>query len=125
MLTKYLSREESPETLTLSLLVLITPNHLLILLVATAWAALRRRWCRRASRPASRSQLPSGAGLWILLLLGVLTAVAQYLLAAAYKVADATYLQPFGDLKVPLSAAARLGAARPGAVARGSGWARR
>ena len=48
--------------------------------------------------------LPSGAGLWILLLLGVLTAVAQYLLAAAYKVADATYLQPFGDLKVPLSA---------------------
>ena len=40
----------------------------------------------------------------VLLLLGLLTAVAQYLLAAAYRVADATYLQPFGDLKVPLSA---------------------
>jgi drug/metabolite transporter (DMT)-like permease len=39
----------------------------------------------------------------LLVLLGALTAAAQYLLAIAYKVADATYLQPFGDLKVPLS----------------------
>jgi S-adenosylmethionine uptake transporter len=30
--------------------------------------------------------------------------VAQYFLAFAYKTADATYLQPFGDLKVPLTA---------------------
>ena len=37
------------------------------------------------------------------MLLGALTAAAQYLLAVAYKAADATYLQPFGDLKVPLS----------------------
>jgi drug/metabolite transporter (DMT)-like permease len=41
--------------------------------------------------------------LLLLLLLGALTAFAQYLLSFAYKVADATYLQPFGDLKVPLS----------------------
>jgi drug/metabolite transporter (DMT)-like permease len=47
--------------------------------------------------------LPTGNGLWLLLLLGALTAAAQYLLSIAYKVADATYLQPFGDLKVPLS----------------------
>ena len=104
VLTKYLSREEPPETLTLSLLVLITPNHLLILLVATLWA-----WALPGLVPAGLAtgfpfQLPDGAGLWILLLLGLLTAVAQYLLAAAYRVADATYLQPFGDLKVPLSA---------------------
>ena len=104
VLTKYLSHEEPPETLTLSLLVLITPNHLLILLVATLWA-----WALPGLVPAGLAtgfpfQLPDGAGLWILLLLGLLTAVAQYLLAAAYKVADATYLQPFGDLKVPLSA---------------------
>ncbi len=104
VLTKYLSREESPETLTLSLLVLITPNHLLILLLATAWS-----WLLPALTPAGLATgfpfaLPTGAGLWILLLLGILTAAAQYLLAAAYKVADATYLQPFGDLKVPLSA---------------------
>jgi S-adenosylmethionine uptake transporter len=49
-------------------------------------------------------QLPAGLGLWLLLLLGVLTAAAQYFLAFAYKAADATYLQPFGDLKVPLTA---------------------
>ncbi|MCW5723014.1 MAG: EamA family transporter, partial [Devosia sp.] len=36
VLTKYLSREESPETLTVSLLVLMTPNHLLILLAVNA-----------------------------------------------------------------------------------------
>jgi S-adenosylmethionine uptake transporter len=104
VLTKYLSREEPPETLTISLLVLITPNHLLILLVATAWS-----WLLPSLVPAGLATgfpfaLPAGAGLWILLALGVLTAVAQYLLAAAYKLADATYLQPFGDLKVPLSA---------------------
>ena len=104
ILTKYLSREESPETLTLSLLVLITPNHLLILGVATAAA-----WLVPGLLPAGVATgfpfaLPTGTGLWVLLLLGVLTAAAQYLLSAAYKVADATYLQPFGDLKVPLSA---------------------
>lgn len=104
VLTKYLSREESPETLTLSLLVLITPNHLLILLVATTIG-----WLAPSLLPAGVATgfpfaLPTGAGLWVLLLLGMLTAAAQYLLAAAYKLADATYLQPFGDLKVPLSA---------------------
>jgi S-adenosylmethionine uptake transporter len=104
VLTKYLSREESPETLTLSLLVLITPNHLLILLVATLTA-----WLAPSLQPAGIAtaipfQLPTGAGIWVLQQLGDLTAAAQYLLAAAYKLADATYLQPFGDLKVPLSA---------------------
>jgi len=104
VLTKYLSREESPETLTVSLLVLITPNHLLILLVATLWA-----WALPSFVPAGLATgfpfaLPTGTGLWILLALGVLTAAAQYLLAAAYKIADATFLQPIGDLKVPLTA---------------------
>lgn len=104
VLTKYLSREESPETLTVSLLVLITPNHLLILLVATAWAALAPSLVPAGLATGFPFQLPSGNGLWVLLLLGILTAASQYLLAAAYKRADATYLQPFGDLKVPLSA---------------------
>jgi drug/metabolite transporter (DMT)-like permease len=104
VLTKYLSREESPETLTLSLLVLITPNHLLILLVATLTAGLAPSLLPAGIATGFPFQLPADAGLWVLLLLGVLTAAAQYLLAAAYKLADATYLQPFGDLKVPLSA---------------------
>jgi len=104
VLTKYLSRTESPETLTVSLLVLITPNHLLILLVATTWAALLPGLTPAGLATGFPFQLPAGAGLWFLLALGVLTAVAQYLLAAAYRRADATYLQPFGDLKVPLTA---------------------
>jgi len=104
VLTKYLSREESPETLTLSLLVLVTPNHLLILLVATMAA-----WVVPSLVPAGLAtgfpfQLPTGLGLGLVVLLGFLTAAAQYLLSLAYKVADATYLQPFGDLKVPLTA---------------------
>ena len=104
VLTKYLSREESPETLTVSLLVLITPNHLLILLIATTWA-----WLLPTHVPAGLAtgfpfQLPGGVGLLLLVVLGVLTAAAQYLASIAYKVADATYLQPFTDLKLPLSA---------------------
>lgn len=103
VLTKYLSRTEAPETLTLSLLVLMTPNHLLILLAVNALG-----WLAPTVLPAGLANgfpfaLPSGNALWLLLLLGALTGAAQYLLSYAYKIADATYLQPFGDLKVPLS----------------------
>lgn len=103
VLTKYLSQKgESPETLTVSLLVLVTPNHLLILLAV---------WALGGVAPGLLPQgltdnvfvLPGGTALWLLVLLGALTAAAQYLLAIAYRAADATYLQPFGDLKVPLS----------------------
>jgi S-adenosylmethionine uptake transporter len=99
VLTKYLARQESPETMTISLLVLMTPNHLLILLAVNAFAWLLPSGIATGFPFA----LPTGNGLLLLLLLGALTAFAQYLLSFAYKVADATYLQPFGDLKVPLS----------------------
>jgi len=103
VLTKYLSlKGESPETLTISLLVLVTPNHLLILLAVWALGIVSP-----GMLPAGLAEnvfaIPGGTALWLLLLLGALTAAAQYLLAYAYKVADATYLQPFGDSKVPLS----------------------
>lgn len=104
VLTKYLAREETPETLTISLLVLITPNHLLILLLVTGLASLSPALLPAGVATGFPFALPDGAGLWLLLILGVLTAAAQYLLAAAYKLADATYLQPFGDLKVPIAA---------------------
>ncbi|WP_193336280.1 DMT family transporter [Devosia beringensis] len=103
VLTKYLAREESPETLTISLLVLVTPNHLLILLAVNAFAFLAPGAVPAGLATGFPFALPSGNALWLLLLLGALTAAAQYLLSYAYKVADATYLQPFGDLKVPLS----------------------
>ena len=100
VLTKYLTlRGERPETLTVSLLVLMTPNHLAILLVVNALAGVLPLGMATGFPFA----LPGSVALWLLLLLGALTALAQYLLAFAYKVADATYLQPFGDIKVPLS----------------------
>lgn len=100
ILTKALTRKgESPETLTVSLLVLMTPNHLAILLIANALSGV----LPTGMAPGFPFALPEGNGLWLLLLLGALTAVAQYVLAIAYRSADATYLQPFGDLKVPLS----------------------
>lgn len=104
VLTKYLAlKGESPETLTVSLLVLMTPNHLLILVAVTSFG-----WLAPSLLPAGVATgfpfaLPSGDGLWLLALLGALTGAAQYLMAYAYKAADATYLQPFGDSKVPLS----------------------
>lgn len=103
VLTKYLAREESPETLTISLLVLVTPNHLLILLAVNAFGWLAPTLLPEGLATGFPFALPSGDGLLLLLLLGALTAAAQYLLSFAYKVADATYLQPFSDLKVPLS----------------------
>ena len=103
VLTKYLSKlGESPETLTVSLLVLVTPNHLLILLAV--WAlGLGAPGLLPAGLADNVFALPGGTALGLLILLGALTAAAQYVLAIAYKAADATYLQPFGDLKVPLS----------------------
>lgn len=104
VLTKYLAiKAESPETLTVSLLVLMTPNHLLILIAVTVLSALAPTLLPAGIATGFPFALPSGDGLWLLALLGALTAAAQYLLAFAYKVADATYLQPFSDSKVPLS----------------------
>jgi EamA-like transporter family. len=103
ILTKYLAREESPETLTISLLVLVTPNHLLILLAVNALGWLAPSALPEGLATGFPFALPSGAGLWLLLLLGALTAVAQYFLAFAYKATDASYLQPFSDVKVLLS----------------------
>lgn len=104
VLTRYLAQKgESPETLTVSLLVLVTPNHLAILLAVNALGVLAPSLLPAGLATGFPFALPSGDGLWLLGLLGLLTAAAQYLLAFAYKVADAAYLQPFGDLKVPLS----------------------
>jgi len=99
VLTKYLARDETPETLTVSLLVLIAPNHLAILLVVNALAFMMPPGVANGLPFA----LPQGQGLILLLALGAVTAAAQYLLASAYKAADAVYLQPFADLKAPLA----------------------
>jgi drug/metabolite transporter (DMT)-like permease len=81
LLTKYLSRKESPETLTTWLLLLLTPINLLFSLQAGF-------------------QVPTGSVLGLIVLGGLLVFVAQYLLSKSYTAADANFVQPFDDLKL-------------------------
>ncbi|WP_108460114.1 DMT family transporter [Devosia naphthalenivorans] len=104
VITRYLARDEAPESLTLYMLVLITPNHFLIgLILGIAVAVLPAGVLPASLATGFDFVLPGGDALWLILLLGAVTAGAQYFLSLAYKVADATYLQPFDDLKLPLN----------------------
>jgi drug/metabolite transporter (DMT)-like permease len=104
LISKYLSREEEPESLTLWLVLLISLNHALIGLVLAGLVVI----LPAGTLPASLTSgfdfaFPGGSAAWVIVLLGLVTAAAQYLLWSAYKRADATYLQPFDDLKLPLN----------------------
>ena len=81
LLTKYLSREESPETLTTWLLLLLTPINLF-------WAV------------GAGFQVPVGNVLWLIIIGGFLVFAAQYFLSKSYATADANFVQPFDDLKL-------------------------
>ncbi len=84
LMMKSLTTTERPETITVWLLVLLTPiNGALALAAGFA--------------------VPSGFTLLLFVLAGVLTVISQYLLTLAYSVADAAYVQPFDDLKLPLN----------------------
>lgn len=84
ILTKYLTRDEEPEAVTVYLLLLLTPVNAAFLI-------------------GGGTLVPNAAGWPVLVVAGVLTALSQYLLTRAYAVADAAYLQPFDDLKLPLN----------------------
>lgn len=84
LLMKNLTAFEPPETITVWLLVLLTPIN--------AGLAF-----------ASGFAVPTGLALALLLAAGLLTVVGQYLLTLAYNAADAAYVQPFDDLKLPLN----------------------
>ncbi|OWO91634.1 EamA family transporter [Rhizobium esperanzae] len=84
LITKSLTGIERPETITVWLLVLLTPIN-----GGLAFAA--------------GFAVPTGTTLALFLLAGLLTVVAQYLLTLAYASADAAYVQPFDDLKLPLN----------------------
>ncbi len=81
LMTKRLTRTERPETVTLWLLVLLTPiNGLISLQAGFEW--------------------PTG---WILVWLlagGALVFLAQHFLTLAYAAADAAFVQPFDDIKL-------------------------
>lgn len=104
VLTKYLAREESAEPLTLYMLLLVTPNHLLItLLLGLAAVALPPGIFPHGLATGLDLGL-RGANVWILVaVLGLITAISQYFLNLAYKAADAIFLQPFDDLKLPIN----------------------
>ncbi|MDI6839010.1 MAG: DMT family transporter, partial [Rhizobiaceae bacterium] len=84
LFVKDLTAHERPETITIWLLLLLTPINAGLATVAGF-------------------AVPTGSGLVVLVLAGLLTVVGQYFLTAAYRAADAAYVQPFDDLKLPLN----------------------
>lgn len=84
LLTKRMTSTESADTLTVYLLMLLTPLNAML-----AWGE-------------GIGIDVGGAGL-LLVAVGFLTALAQWFLARAYTVADATYLQPFDHVKLPFN----------------------
>ncbi|MDD9154599.1 DMT family transporter [Aliivibrio sp. S4TY2] len=84
LMVKKMSSNDSPSTMVVYLLVLITPFN--ILLALPDW------------------QTPSGMNVWLLLFgAGVMTALAQWAIVKAYAVADASFVQPFDHAKLPLN----------------------
>lgn len=84
LMTKYSLSDDSPTTVVAYLLVLMLPINLLFASTALS--------------------LPSSQMVWILVIgIGGLTAVAQWAIAKAYSVADASYIQPFDHAKLPLN----------------------
>ncbi|MEZ8061201.1 MULTISPECIES: DMT family transporter [Vibrio] len=84
LMVKKLSSQDSPSTMVVYLLLLITPFN--ILLAVPDW------------------QTPSGGTIWVILIvIGVMTALAQWAIVKAYSVADASFVQPFDHAKLPLN----------------------
>jgi drug/metabolite transporter (DMT)-like permease len=81
LLTKKLTKDEPAESITVWLLLLLTPINLTLSV-------------------ANGFEMPSGE-IWLFLIFsGLLMFAAQYLLTLAYSRADAAYVQPFDDLKL-------------------------
>lgn len=84
LMVKKLSSEDSPSTMVVYLLLLITPFN--ILLALPEWT------------------MPSGTVVWVTLFAaGAMTALAQWGIVKAYSVADASFVQPFDHAKLPLN----------------------
>ncbi|MEF2072604.1 DMT family transporter [Consotaella aegiceratis] len=84
LMTKRLTLDEKPETITVYLLLLLSP-------INAVWFGL------------DGFVVPDPGSLIALLGLGLVAGLSQYAVSRAYALADATYLQPFDDLKLPLN----------------------
>ncbi|UJF24011.1 DMT family transporter [Suttonella sp. R2A3] len=84
LLTKFTVSRDTPTTIVFYLLVLMLPFDLIFglphLVVPNTW----QPWT-------------------LLILIGMLTAIAQWAIAKAYSVADASFVQPFDHAKLPLN----------------------
>jgi drug/metabolite transporter (DMT)-like permease len=79
-----MSHYESPTSIVVYLLILITPFNLV--LAAPDWV-----W-------------PHQSHVWLALIIaGILTALAQWAIAKAYSSADASFIQPFDHAKLPFN----------------------
>lgn len=85
VMTKRLTRTESADKVTVYLIALLAPVNAVL---AFAVGDL---------------SLPQGTAFWIVLTAGLFTALANWFLARAYEIADASYVQPFDHLKLPLN----------------------
>ncbi len=84
LMTKYSLSKDSPATVVAYLFILMLPINLLF--------------------ASAEFSLPAEQLTWgILAFVGVLTAFAQWAIAKAYSVADASYIQPFDHAKLPLN----------------------
>lgn len=101
LITKHLTATESPESLTVYLLLLLTPVN--------------------AALALKTGIMPTATdALWVLAGVGILTALAQLAIARAYATADASFLQPFDHIKLPFNVV--LGVLAFGFVPPGSMW---
>lgn len=84
LITRSLTATESSVSITLWLLLLLTPINF-------------------GLSVSNGFEVPTGTVLWLVLLAGFLQFLAQYFLTRAYAAAEATYLQPFDDLRLPFN----------------------
>ncbi|ARR49325.1 DMT family transporter [Photobacterium damselae subsp. damselae] len=84
LMVKKQSKHDSPTTIVVYLLILITPFNIFL--------------------AAPDFTMPSSGLTWALLVAaGLLTGLAQWAIAKAYAVADASFVQPFDHAKLPLN----------------------
>lgn len=103
LITKTLTGTESPESVTVYLLVLMTPINAIFALGSLGDWVLWASWL----------------GLAIIIGSGILTMLAQLLIARSYSVADAAYVQPFDHVKLVFNIAGGwlvFGFAPPGSL---------
>ena len=85
LMTKKLTETESSQTITLYMLLLLTPINAGLATTAGGFA------------------IPGMAAAALIIGAGVMTMAAQFFIVRAYASADAAYVQPFDHLKLPLN----------------------